>query len=127
MFCAGNAKEKININKNIINAENYLDDNIAGNNNLTTDQESASIELWNHKKNTENSFEELFANMYKNNKLIQAIIDTKVRSIRKFSCKILKQVKLSMRNLKIKNSKLYMQSNIYVLDNQNLWLYLLRQ
>ena len=43
MFCAGNAREEVNIDEDIINAEDYLDDNMTENNNLATDQESADI------------------------------------------------------------------------------------
>ena len=71
-------------------------------------------------------FEELFANVYKNNKLVQAIIDAKIRNMRKLPCKILKQVKLSIENLEVKNSRLYVQGNIYIPDNKNLQLYLLQ-
>ena len=34
MFCAGNARKEVNIDKNIIDAENYLDNDMAGDNNL---------------------------------------------------------------------------------------------
>ena len=61
------------------------------------------------------------------NQFVQAIIDAKVRGIKKLPCKILKQIKLFMENLKVKNSKLYMQDNIYIPDNKNIRLYLLRQ
>ena len=127
MFCAGNAREKVNIDKDIINAENYLDDNIAEDNNLATDQESIDVKPRNYEENAEDSLEELFANAYKNNKLVQAIIDAKVKSMRKLSRKILKQVKLSMGDLEVKNSRLYVQGNIYIPDNKNLQLYLLQQ
>ena len=36
MFCTSNAKKKVNIDENIINAKDYLDDDMAGNNNLAT-------------------------------------------------------------------------------------------
>ena len=36
MFCAGNARKEVNIDKNIINAENYLNTNMTGDNNLAT-------------------------------------------------------------------------------------------
>ena len=77
MFCAGNAKEEVNIDEDIINAEDYLDDDMARNSNLATDQKNANIEPQNHEKNAEDSLEELFANAYKNNELVQAIIDAK--------------------------------------------------
>ena len=70
MFCAGNARKKVNIDENIINAEDYLDNYMAGNNNLATDQESSNIKTRNYEKNAENSLEKLFANMYKNDKLV---------------------------------------------------------
>ena len=41
MFCVGNTREKVNIDEYVINAEDYLDDNIVKDNNLATDQESA--------------------------------------------------------------------------------------
>ena len=126
MFCAGNARKKVNIDKNIINAEDYLNDNMAGDNNLATDWESAEVKSRNHEKNPEDSLEELFANAYKNNKLVQAIIDTKIKSMRKLPRKILKQVKLSMGDLEIKNNKLYIRDKIYIPDDKNLRLYLLR-
>ena len=90
MFYTNNAKEEVDIDEDIIDAENYMNDDIAEDNNLATDQENADIEPQNHKKNTENSLKELFTNAYKNNKLIQAIIDTKVKDIRKLPHKILK-------------------------------------
>ena len=120
MFCAGNAREKVNINEDIIDAEDYLNDNMAGNNNLATDWESANVKPRNYEENTEDSLEELFANAYKNDKLVQAIIDAKIRGIRKLPRKILKQVKLSIRNLEVKNSRLYVRGKIYVPDNKNL-------
>ena len=46
--------------------------------------------------------------MYRNNELVQAIIDTKVKSMRKLPRKILKQIKLSIKDLEIKNNRLYM-------------------
>ena len=125
IFCASNAKKKINIDKDIINDEDYLDNNMAEDNNLIINWENADIKLQNHEKNTEKFLDELFANAYKNDKLVQAIIDTKVNSIRKLSRKIRKQIKLSMGNLEIKNSRLYMQGKIYVPNNKNLRLYLL--
>ena len=100
---------------------------MAKDSNLATDQENADVEPWNHKKNAEDSWEELFANTYKNDKLIQAIIDAKIRGMRKLPRKILKQVKLSMGDLEVKNSRLYMQGKIYIPDNKNVQLYLLRQ
>ena len=128
MFCTNNIREKVDFNKNIIDTKDNLDDNIAGdNNNSATDQKSADIELQNNEENTEIFFEKLFANAYKNNKLVQAIIDAKVRNMRKLPCKILKQVKLSIGDLEVKNSRLYVQSNIYILDDKNLRLYLLWQ
>ena len=127
MFCAGNTRKKVNIDENIINAEDYLDDNMTEDNNLATDRENADVILSKNEKNTENYLKELFANTYKNNKLVQAIIDAKTRSIKKLPCEILKQIKLSMEDLEVKNSRLYIQGKIYVLDNKNLWLYLLRQ
>ena len=127
MFCTGNTRKEVNIDKDIINAENYLDDNITNNNNLATNHKSSDIKMRNHEENAEKSLEELFANAYKNNKLVQAIIDAKVRSMRKLLCEILKKVMLFMRNLEIKNSRLNLQDNIYVLNDQNLWLYLLRR
>ena len=127
MFCAGNAKKKVNIDKDIIDAKKYLKDNMAGDNNLRTDQKIENIKQRKHEKNAENSLEKLFENVYKNNKLVQAIIDAKVKEMRKLPCKILKQVKLFMRNLEIKNNRLYVQGKIYVPDDKNLWLYLLWQ
>ena len=124
MFYASNVK-KVNIDKNIIDAEDYLDNNIVENNNLATDWENTDVKLWNYKKNAEKSFKKLFANIYKNNKLVQATIDVKVRDMRKLPRKILKQVKLSIENLEVKNNRLYVQGNIYIPDNKNLRLYLL--
>ena len=37
MFCASNTREKVNIDENIIDAEDYLDENKAEDNNLITD------------------------------------------------------------------------------------------
>ena len=70
MFCAGNAREKVNIDENIINAKDYLDNHIAGNNNLATVQENSDVKLRDHEKNTEKFLEKLFVNAYKNKKLI---------------------------------------------------------
>ena len=70
IFCAGNTKKKVNIDKNIINAEDYLNNNTTKDNNLATDWESADIKSWNHEKNIEVSMEKLFENMYKNNELV---------------------------------------------------------
>ena len=70
MFCAGNTREKVNIDENIIDAEDYLDNNMAGDNNLATDQESTDVKPWNYEENSEDSLEELFANAYKNNELV---------------------------------------------------------
>ena len=120
MFSAGNTKEKVNIDEDIIDAEDYLDDNMARDNNLSIDWKSADIKSQNHEKNAETFFEELFTNAYENNKLIQAIIDEKVGGMRKLLCKILKQVKLSMGNLEVKNIRLYLGGNIYVSDDKNL-------
>ena len=125
MFCTGNTREKVNIDKNIIDAKDYLDNNIARDNNLATNWENTNIKLQNHEKNVEDSVEELFKNTYKNNKLVQAIIDAKIKSMRKLPCKILKQVKLSMGDLEVKNSRLYVWGKIFVPDDKNLQLYLL--
>ena len=127
IFCVNNARKEVNIDKNIINAENYLDDNMAKNNNLAINQESADVEPQNYKKNAESFLKELFANAYKNDKLVQATIDAKVRSKKKLLYKILKQVKLFIKDLEVKNSRLYVQDNIYIPDNKNLQLYLLRK
>ena len=90
MFCASNTRKKVGIDKNIINTKNYLNNNIARDNNLATDQESLDVGLWNYEENTEKSFKELFANMYRNNKLVQTIIDAKVRRSKKLPQKVLK-------------------------------------
>ena len=100
---------------------------MAGDNNLAIDQKYADIELRNHEENAKNSLKELFANAYKNNELVQAIIDAKIRGMRKLPCKILKQIKLSMGDLEVKNSRLYIQDKIYVSNDNNLQLYLLWQ
>ena len=127
IFCTGNAREEVNIDEDIIDAKDYLNDNIARDNNLATNQENIDIKLRNYEKNAEKSLEKLFANVYKNNELVQAIIDAKIRSMRKLPCKILKQINLSIGDLNVKDSKLYIKSNIYVPNDKNFWLYLLRQ
>ena len=37
IFCDSNAKKEVNIDKDIIDADDYLDNDIAGDNNLATD------------------------------------------------------------------------------------------
>ena len=55
MFCIGNTREKINFDKDIINAKGYLANDIAENNNLTIDQKSIDIKLQNYEKELKNS------------------------------------------------------------------------
>ena len=43
LFYAGNIRKKINIDKDIINPKDYLDDNMAKDNNLAIDQENLNI------------------------------------------------------------------------------------
>ena len=43
MFCASNAKKEVNIDKNIINAEDYLANGMARDNSLATNQESTNV------------------------------------------------------------------------------------
>ena len=63
IFCVGNANEDLNIDKNIINVNNYLDKrNLAQNKNFT-DQKELNIELLN--LDTRKSLENLLANEYK--------------------------------------------------------------
>ena len=62
MFCAGNAKKKVNTDKNIINANKYLNKvNLAQNKNLT-DQKNSNIKLLN--LNTVEFLKDFFANIY---------------------------------------------------------------
>ena len=37
IFYTGNTRKKVNIDENIIDAENYINDNMIGDNNLATD------------------------------------------------------------------------------------------
>ena len=90
MFCASNAREEVNIDKSIIDAEDYLNNNMAEDNNLLIDWESADVKLRNHEENAKDFLKELFPNAYKNNKLVQVIIDAKIRGMRKLPRKILK-------------------------------------
>ena len=59
------------MDKNIIDVENYLDNNmVRDNNNLVTDWKSLYVKLQNYEKNAEKFIEKLFANVYKNDKLV---------------------------------------------------------
>ena len=65
--------------------------------------------------------------MHIKNKLIQAIINVKMKKLRKLLSKILKQVKLAIKDLEVKNNKLYIRDQIYVPNNKKLQLYLLQK
>ena len=77
IFCASNANESLNINKDIIDANNYLDKgNLAQNKNFT-DQEDSNVKLLNF--DAIESLKNLLANTYEKNKLVQAIINRKMK------------------------------------------------
>ena len=76
MFCAGNTNENFNANKNIINVNNYLDKrNLVQNENFTEEKDSNNKSL---NLNIIESLKNLFANAYKKDKLVQAIVNAKV-------------------------------------------------
>ena len=56
MFCAGNTGEEVNINEDIINVKDYMDNDIARDNNLAIDHENANVKPQNHEKNAEKTF-----------------------------------------------------------------------
>ena len=70
---------------------------------------------------------ELFANTYEKDELVQAIIGAKVKDLQKLPPEILKQVKLFIRNLELKNSRLYVKNRIYVPEDKDLQLQLLQR
>ena len=74
IFCTDNAREKINIDEDIINAKDYLDNIMARDRNLATDWENADVKLRNHEENAENFLEELFKNWLKKKDLVYGII-----------------------------------------------------
>ena len=70
IFYAGNTRKEVNIDRDIVDAEDYLDNNMVGDNNLATDQESSDVKLQNYEKNAKKSLKKLFANAYENDKLV---------------------------------------------------------
>ena len=74
---------------------------------------------------TAEALKNLFPNAYEKNKLVQAIINTKVKRLQKLPLKILKQVKLAMRDLEVNNNRLYVRDKIYIPNNKKLQLHLL--
>lgn len=126
MLCASstNTNEEVSTdevedeNEDIINVEDYLEDDSAENRNetLTADQGSQT-----------GSLEELLASAYEKDELVQAIIDAKVKGLQKLLPEVLKQVKLSMGDLKVENSKLDVKGRMHIPDDEELQLYLLQQ
>ena len=92
MFCAGNVSE-VSIDEDIVNVEDYIDENDL----VEKDNESSTLSA--DQESSENSqaefLERLFASAYEKDELLQAIIDAKVKGLRKLPPEILKQVKLS--------------------------------
>ena len=97
-ICFANNANKVNNNtiesenKNIVNLKNYVDKQVFTkykNNNYITKQKICTI-----KQNSENfeieSLEKLFTSANVKNKLVQAIIDAKVKSLENLSPEILK-------------------------------------
>ena len=79
IFYAANANEGPNANKNIININNNLDkENLVQNKN-PTDQKNSNVEPEN--PDTRESLKNQFAEAYKKDKLVQVIIDIKVKGL----------------------------------------------
>ena len=58
---------------------------------------------------------------------MQAIIMTKVDSLRKLPSEILKKIKLSMGDFRVDKDKLYVKDRLYIPDNNELKICVLRQ
>ena len=128
-------------NKDIVNAEEYLNDLTGGSqNNLSKD-----IDHDNNTKNINLIFpdtgtqdpeslnvenagysEEQMACAYKRDELVQAIITAKVDGLRKLPGKILKKIKLLIGDFRVDRDKLYVKRRLYILDDNELKVCILR-
>ena len=79
MFCVCNTNENSNVNKNIINANDYLDKKDLAQNKNPTNQKDLNIEPLN--LNFSEFLENLFADAYESDKLVRIIIDAKVKRL----------------------------------------------
>lgn len=110
----------------MINKNNYLNEkDLAENRNGPIDYEISAT-----KQDFENNsqlkfFKKLLTIIYKNDELLQAIIDAKVKDLRKLTSEILRKNKLSMGNLKVKANRFYIKNKLYIPHNEELQLYLL--
>ena len=118
MFYTSNTNEDLNTDEDIIDINDYLDKRNLAQNEDFIDQKNSNIEPLN--PNAGEFLENLLANVYKKDKLVQVIINAKVKKVAKLPSEILKQAKLAMGNLKVKNNRLYVKDNIYVPDNKKL-------
>ena len=129
-------------NKNIVNAEDYLDD-------LIKDSQNNFSENVNYDNNTKNvnltfpgtgtqdlefldvedasCSEERITRAYKRDELVQAIMMAKVDGLQKLPGEILKKIKLSIGDLRVNRYKLYIKKRLYILDNNELKVYILWQ
>ena len=71
---------------------------------------------------------ELFKKAYKDNEIVKEIMDTKACSLQKLPTALIKKdIRLSIRGLKIKSKQLYVKNRMYVPENRPLQLFLLQQ
>ena len=115
IFCTN---KSINVDKDIIDANDYLDKRDLAQNEEFINEKDSNIEPLNF--DAAESLKNLLGNTYKKDELVQAIIDAKMKKLQKLSPKILKQVKLAIRDLEVKNDKLYIRGKIHISDNKKL-------
>ena len=136
-------KDNINVqNKDIVNTRDYLDDMTGSNQNnfnknVNHDNNTENINLTSlgtgtqdleslNVKNT-SCLEKQIARTYKKDELVQAIIIAKVDGLQKLPSEILKKIKLSMGDFRMDRDKLYVKKRLYIPDNNELKICVLRQ
>ena len=67
------------------------------------------------------------AGAYNKDELTKAIMAAKADGLRKLPPEVLKEVKLSMGDLEIKSERLYVKGRLYIPDDKELQLHVLRQ
>ena len=127
-----NRSEENKKNKEIINVKE-LSNKFSGTDNpfFTLLQQIISAPIGDRKGEIDETgklLEELFEKTYEDNEMVKEIMDAKARGLQKLPTALTKKgIRLSIRDLKIKNEQLYMKNRMYVLENKPLQLFLLQQ